>query len=52
MTREEILRKNILMIKFRLAFKMGQTEEIEKSAKELMDLIEEERIKNRKKSTP
>lgn len=49
MTREEIRRKNILMIKLRLLLKMGQMEELEKASKELMDLIEDERIKNRKR---
>ena len=48
MTREEIRRKNILIIKLRLLLKMGQKEAIEKAAKELENLINEERIKNRK----
>ena len=48
MTKEEILRKIILIIRFRLAFHLGQMEEIEKAAKELMDLIEEEKIMNQK----
>ena len=49
MTREEIRYKNILIIKLRLLLKMGQMEELEKASKELMDLIEDERIKNRKR---
>ena len=52
MNREEIRRKNILIIKLRLLLKMGQKEAIEKAAKELMDLIEEERINNLKQCTP
>jgi hypothetical protein len=48
MNREEIRRKNILIIKLRLLLKMGQKEAIEKAANELEDLINEERIKNRK----
>jgi len=48
MTREEIRYKNILIIKLRLLLKMGQKEAVEKAAKELEDLINEERIKNRK----
>ena len=47
MTREEIRRKNILILRFRLAFQSGQMKELEKTAKELVDLIEKERIKNR-----
>ena len=48
MNREEIRRKNILIIKLRLLLKMGQKEAIGKAANELEDLINEERIKNRK----
>ena len=48
MNREEILLKNILIIKLRLLLKMGQKEAIEIAAKELENLINEERIKNRK----
>ena len=48
MNREEIRRKNILIIRICLALKMGKMEEFEKAANELEDLINEERIKNRK----
>ena len=55
MTKEEILRMKILIIKLRLLLKMGQKEATEKAAEELEGLIKEERIKNRKRrqnSTP